>query len=341
MKATDERKVGRTDLNMTRLGMGCASLGGLFAPVDAPTCLATLQAAWDCGIRYFDAAPMYGLGRAEHMLGYFLREQIGARPSIVSTKVGRLMARDRPGRELPPEADKNPLDPGWWNGLPLREVFDYSYDGLMRSFDDSLQRMGRAGVDILYVHDIGKLTHAELAEHHWSALTKGGGFRALSDLRDAGIIKGFGLGVNEAEVVMAAMDEAELDCTLLAGRHTLLDQSADALLERAARENMAIVIGGVFNSGILASAAGGNLKFDYQDAPEAIVRKVGELRAVCDEFDVPLAAAAIQYPFRHEAVTSVLIGAKHPDRVKQNVDWFEMALPEELWQTLAAHGLAG
>lgn len=339
MKVTDTRAVGGMGLEITALGMGCASLGGLYASVDAETCMATLQAALDAGIGYFDAAPMYGLGRAEHMLGHFLREQAPEAATVVSTKVGRLMTRQRPGRTLPPEAEKNPLDAGWQNGLPFREVFDYSYDAIMRSFDDSQQRMGRARMDILFVHDIGKLTHADAAGFHWTALTKGGGFRALADLRDAGLIGGFGLGVNEAEVVLDAMNEARLDCTLLAGRHTLLEQNADALLAKALDTGMAIVIGGVFNSGILAAGNTGNRKFNYQDVPEAIASKVDRLAAVCNEFGVPLAAAAIQFPFRHSAVTSVLIGAKHPDRLRQNVDWFERPLPDELWQALENRGL--
>ncbi|WP_181763191.1 aldo/keto reductase [Mesorhizobium sp. B2-4-13] len=339
VKVTERRAVGATGLQLTALGMGCASLGGLYAPVDAETAITTLQAALDAGIGYFDAAPMYGLGRAEHMLGYFLRERVPQAPVVVSTKVGRLMARERPGRPLPPEAEKNPLDSGWHNGLPLREVFDYSYDAIMRSFDDSQQRMGRARIDMLFVHDIGRVTHADAAGFHWSALTMGGGFRALADLRDAGIIGGFGLGVNEAEVVLDAMNEARLDCTLLAGRHTLLEQNADALLAKALDEGMAIVIGGVFNSGILAAGNSGNRKFNYQDVPQEVARKVDELAAACAAFDVPLAAAAIQFPFRHPAVTSVLIGAKHPDRVRQNVGWFEQALPNELWQALEGRGL--
>ncbi|PZO80253.1 MAG: pyridoxal 4-dehydrogenase [Mesorhizobium amorphae] len=336
MQAGEMRAVGATGLSVSVLGMGCASLGGLYAPAPAETCQDALQAAWDAGIRYFDAAPMYGLGRAEHMLGYFLRERVGGDASaVVSTKVGRLMTLPRPGRALPPEAPKNPLDAGWSNGLPFREVFDYGYDAIMRSFDDSQQRMGRASLDLLFVHDIGRLTHAgEEADRHWTALTKGGGFRALEELRSAGLIKGFGLGVNEAEVLTEAMEEADLDCSLLAGRHTLLEQNATDLLDRAKARNMAVVIGGVFNSGVLAAAGGGNRKFNYGDVPEAVARKVEHLRSVCDRFDVPLPAAAIQFPLRHPAVTSVLIGAKHPDRVRQNVAWFEQPLPEDLWPAL-------
>ncbi|WP_372424492.1 aldo/keto reductase [Salinarimonas chemoclinalis] len=323
--------------------MGCASMGGLYTPVDGETCLQALDAAWACGLRYFDVAPMYGLGRSEHLLGHFLRERrgedAGGGDVVLSTKVGRLMARERPGRPLPPEGERNPLDSGWCNGLPFREVFDYSYDAVMRSLDDSQQRMGLAATDILYVHDIGRVTHGERAEAHWTALTTGGGFRALDELRRAGVIAGFGLGVNEAEVVLDAMNEADLDATLLAGRHTLLEQSADVLLEKARAARMAIVVGGVFNSGILAAGAGGLRKFNYQDAPEEVVRKVERLAEVCAGFDVPLAAAAIQFPFRHPAITSVLIGARHPDRVRQNVEWFETPLPDALWDALARDGL--
>lgn len=339
MKAGEIRRNARAGIEFTALGMGCASLGGLYSSVDDKTCIATLQAAWECGIRYFDAAPMYGLGRAEHILGHFLRERAPPSPVVISTKVGRLMARDRPGRPLPPAVAKNALDAGWGNGLPFREVFDYSYDAIMRSFDDSQQRMGIATIDLLYVHDIGKLTHAKNAASHWTALTKGGGFRALDDLRAAGIIKGFGLGVNEADVVLEAMNEADIDCTLLAGRHTLLEQKATSLLDKALAAGMSIVIGGVFNSGILAAGNSGNRKFDYQDVPQDIARRADQLTAACAAFGVPVASAAVQFPFRHAAVTSVLIGAKHPDRIRQSVGWFEMPLPAELWDALQEQGL--
>lgn len=341
MKANERRTISRASLDVTALGMGCASLGGLYAPVSIGDAVDTLQAAWDCGIRYFDAAPMYGLGRAEHIMGHFLREVAPpGEVAVTSTKVGRLMANARPGRPLPPAAPKNPLDAGWANGLPFHEVFDYSYEGIMRGFDDSQQRTGSDQLDLLYVHDIGSVTHGERQALHWQALTQSGGFRALADLRAAGLIKGFGLGVNEAQIVLDALNETDLDCTLLAGRHTLLEQNADALLEKAIERNMAIVIGGVFNSGILAAGRDGNRKFNYTDVPDDIAARVDALDDVCRQFDVPLAAAAIQYPFRNPAVTSVLIGAKHPSRVRQNVGWFEQDIPEELWSALQSRGLA-
>lgn len=337
MKVSDRRTLKRAGLEVTALGLGCAAFGGLYRSAGAPQALATLAAAWQAGIRHFDVAPMYGLGRAEHLLGHFLREEAGdSGDAVVSTKAGRLMARARPGRDLPPPAPANPLDSGWCNGLRFQEVFDYGYDGIMRSFDDSQQRMGRPEIDLLFVHDIGRLTHGERHEGHWTALVSGGGFRALSELRSAGLIKGFGLGVNEAEVIDAAMNEADLDCCLLAGRYTLLDRSGAALLDRAKARNVAVVMGGVYNSGILASATGGDRKFNYADAPPEILRKVDRLAGICARFEVPLGAAAIRFPLRNAAVASVLVGARSPQDVTASIDWFEHDIPDELWEALEA-----
>lgn len=340
-KTTELRKVGNTDLSVTALGVGSAPLGGLYAPVATSDAVAMLNAAWDAGIRYFDTAPMYGNGRSEHLVGQVLREKMdGGRNFALSTKVGRLMTTQRAGRQLPPEPPKNPLDPGWYNGLPFREVFDYSYDGVLRSFDDSQQRLGFTNPDILYVHDIGEVTHASLHEHHWTALTKGGGFKALSELRAAGDIKGFGLGVNEWQVIRDALNETDLDCSMLAGRYTLLDQdAAKEFLPLAQKRGMALVIAGVFNSGILASTTPGRRKFNYADAPEDVIARADRLREICNSFDVPLPAAALQFPMRHPATTCVVIGAKTAAQVMTNVEWFEQSIPEDLWSALESEGL--
>ncbi|WP_136683926.1 aldo/keto reductase [Falsirhodobacter xinxiangensis] len=328
MKATTRRPVGTTGLEVTALGIGSAPLGGLYADVPAPQALEMLETAWDLGIRYFDTAPMYGLTRSEHLVGQTLRERDGY---ALSTKVGRLMTTERAGRKLPPEPPKNPLDPGWHNGLPFREVFDYSYDGVMRSFDDSQQRLGIRDIDLLYVHDIGRVTHADLHDHHWGSLTKGGGFRALQELKAAGDIKGFGLGVNEWEAIRDALEETDLDCCMLAGRYSLLDRDAQDFLSRA---GVPLVIAGVYNSGILAAPKGGRRKFNYADADPAVVAKVERLREVCDGYDVPLAAAAIRFPMRHPAVTCVVIGAKTAAQLRQNVEWFDTDLPDAIWADL-------
>ncbi|KQQ79766.1 aldo/keto reductase [Aureimonas sp. Leaf324] len=338
MKASDKRHLKRAGVEVTALGMGTAPLGGLYTPVALADARAALQAAWDAGIRHFDTAPMYGLTRCEHLTGELLREE-APNSYVLSTKVGRLMTFDRPGRQLPPEGPKNEFDSGWNSGLSFREVFDYSYDAILRSYDDSRQRTGCPKLDILFVHDIGRVTHGEKHDHHWGALTKGGGFRALEELRAAKLIAGFGLGVNENEVILDAMEETDLDVCLLAGRYTLLDTSAaDELLPKCVEREVALVVGGVFNSGILASSSG-RKKFNYVDAPAEIIEKADRLRAECEAFGVPLPAAAIQFPMRHKATGNVVIGAKSADQVRQNVAWFEQAIPDELWQSLEDKGL--
>lgn len=338
LNASEKRTLGRTSLTVTALGLGTAPLGGLYAPVSRADADALLEAGWESGIRYFDSAPMYGYGRCEHLLGDMLREK--PERAVVSTKVGRLMTNERAGRTLPPSPPKNPLDSGWHNGLNFREVFDYSYDGVMRSFDDSQQRLGFPEIDLLYVHDIGRVTHADRHEFHWNALTRGGGFRALTELRAAGNIKGFGLGVNEWQIIRDALEEADLDCSLLAGRYSLLDQvSEKEFLPLAQKRGMALVIAGVFNSGILAAPRGGEQKFDYADASDEIIARTNRLHDICDQFDVPLAAAAMQFPLRHEAVSSILIGVRSPEQITQNVVWFEQSIPDELWTMLRSEGL--
>jgi len=333
LTATTRRPVGQTGLELTALGVGSAPLGGLYADVPTAQALDMLNTAWDLGLRYFDTAPMYGLTRAEHLVGQVLRDKDGSH--VLSTKVGRLMTTERAGRALPPAPPKNPLDPGWWNGLPFREVFDYSYDGVMRSYDDSQQRLGLDRLDILYVHDIGRVTHGELHDHHWAALTRGGGFRALQELKAAGNIRGFGLGVNEWEVIRDALQETDLDLCMLAGRYSLLDRDAgETFLPLAQARGVSLVLAGVYNSGILAAPKGGRTKFNYADADPAIIAQVEALRGVCDDYGVPLAAAAIRFPMRHPATTCVVIGAKTAAQLKQNVEWFDTDLPDAIWADL-------
>lgn len=333
LTATTRRPVGQTGLELTALGVGSAPLGGLYADVPTAQALDMLNTAWDLGLRYFDTAPMYGLTRAEHLVGQVLRDKDGSH--VLSTKVGRLMTTERAGRALPPAPPKNPLDPGWWNGLPFREVFDYSYDGVMRSYDDSQQRLGLDRLDIIYVHDIGRVTHGDLHDHHWAALTKGGGFRALQELKAAGNIRGFGLGVNEWEVIRDALEETDLDLCMLAGRYSLLDRDAgETFLPLAQARGVSLVLAGVYNSGILAAPKGGRTKFNYADADPAIIARVEALRGVCDDYGVPLAAAAIRFPMRHPAATCVVIGAKTAAQLKQNVEWFDTDLPDAIWADL-------
>lgn len=332
LTVNSRRKIASTGLEVTALGVGSSPLGGLYCDMPTAQALEVLSTAWDLGIRYFDTAPFYGSTRAEHLVGQILRERDGSH--VLSTKVGRLMTTERAGRKLSPEQPKSPLAPSWWNNLPFREIFDYSYDGIMRSYDDSQQRLGMARIDMLYVHDIGRVTHADLHDRHWGTLTRGGGFRALQELKAAGNIRGFGLGVNEWEIIRDALEETDLDCCMLAGRYSVLDRSAEAFLPLAQRRNVALAIGGVYNSGILAAPKNGRKIFNYADAAPEIVMRVEALRAVCDDYGVPLAAAAIRFPVRHPAVTCVVIGANTPAQLRQNVNWFNTDLPEDIWSDI-------
>jgi D-threo-aldose 1-dehydrogenase len=326
MRATDSVMLPHGGVALSRLGMGCAPIGGLYRPTSEQEARDAIDAAWDLGLRYFDTAPYYGFTLSEHRLGAALRER--ARDQfVVSSKVGRLMK---------PAAGVLPGECGWAEPLPFRPHYDYSYGAILRSHEDSLQRLGMAQIDILFVHDIGSLTHGDLHQHYWQQLTSGGGFRALEELRSSGQVSAIGLGVNEWEVVYAAMQECKLDCSLLAGRYTLLEQtSLSPLLEACERQGNAIVLGGPFNSGILA----GNRKFNYADAPADVIAKVEAIDAVCREFDVPLAAAALQFPMAHPAVASCIPGGRDVAQLRQNAAWFELPIPPELWRTLKQRGL--
>jgi len=327
MRVTDRRPLAAGGLSATALGLGTAALAGMYDAVDTATARATLAAAWDAGLRFLDTAPYYGFTRSERRVGEFLAERPRERAeAVLSTKVGRLMR---------PDATVAPGDNGFADPLPFRPVFDYSHDAILRSFEDSLQRLGLARIDVLLVHDIGRVTHGERHAHHWQALTAGGGFRALERLRAEGRVGAIGLGVNEWEVIHDALGETRLDCALLAGRYTLLEQGALPFLDECARRGVAIVVGGPFNSGLLA----GQAKFNYEDAPAELVRRAAALREACAAHDVPLEAAALQFPLAHPAVASVLSGMRSAAQVAQNVAWFERPLPGALWDELRKRGL--
>ncbi len=326
MNLSERRPLAKSPLALPVLGLGCSQLGGLYRDMPLQQAVDTLAGAWQQGIRYFDTAPFYGYGRSEHRLGAFLDEQ-PRDDFVLSSKVGRLLA---------PNGSERANGDGWERPLPFKPVYDYRYDAILRSHEDSLQRLGLARIDILYVHDIGRRTHGERHDLHWQALTRGGGFRALEELRSSGQIQAIGLGVNEWEVVVDSLEECPLDCTLLAGRYTLLEQeSLKPLLDRCRAQGHAIVAGGVFNSGILA----GGQHFDYGAAPPVVVAKVRALQAVCQEFAVPLAAAALQFPLAHPAVASAVIGARSAEQVASNLAWLQTPIPAEFWSTLKQRGL--
>jgi D-threo-aldose 1-dehydrogenase len=319
------RPLPSADLRLTTLGFGAAALAGLYDAVDADVAAATLQAAWDAGVRFIDTAPFYGYTLSERRVGEFL----AGKPRdgfVLSTKVGRLMQ---------PDATVQPGSDGWAAPLPFRPVYDYSYDGVMRSFESSLQRLGQSRIDLLLVHDIGRMTHGDQHERHWLALTDGGGLRALEALRSQGVVGAIGLGVNEWEVAQDALAIARLDCVLLAGRYTLLEQGSMGFMDRCAAAGVRIIIGGPFNSGLLA----GQARYNYGDVPADVMRRTEALSAACAEFDVPLEAAALQFPLAHPAVASVLAGMRSPTQVGANVAWLCHPIPRPFWLALHERGL--
>ena len=321
----EKRRIGRTDLEITTLGLGGASLAGIFAAVPAEQARATVSHALDSGLTYLDTAPQYGLGRSEHLVGDVLRTR--RVDAVLSTKVGRLLTPVSPARQ-----DRG----NWVDPLPFDQLYDYSYSGIMRSFEDSLQRLGLNSVDILYDHDIGTATHGvEANRTYWQQLA-GGGYRALRELRDTGLVSAIGLGVNEWEVLMDALALGDWDVFLLAGRYTLLEQTALApFMTTCAQRGGSVVVGGPFNSGILVGGA----TFNYAKAPEAIVARVRAIEEVCQSFNVPLPAAALQFPLTHPVVCNVLPGPRSPQELDGILAWWDINIPHELWTTLAAKGL--
>ncbi|KUF10836.1 aldo/keto reductase [Pseudoponticoccus marisrubri] len=305
-----------------RLAFGCGGLGGLYRPVGEAEAEAVLEAAWDAGIRYFDTAPHYGHGMSEHRLGRFLRDREGWR---LSTKVGRL---------LTPEADPPKVVNGFHSALPFRQHFDFTYDGIMRSVEDSHQRLGLNRIDILYVHDIGDPgAGTDTAEHRAQLLDSG--VRALEALKASGTIGAVGLGVNTVEICEELIGRMPMDLILLAGRYTLLDRSATArLFPLAEAHGVRFVIGGVFNSGILATGPVEGAHYNYAPAPPEVLARTARLEAICAAHGVPLASAALQYPDRHPLVVSTLIGTGKVSSLTRNVAQFSAELPDALWSEL-------
>lgn len=327
--ALPSRPLGRTGLAVTALGFGGAPLGDLYARLDDATAIAAVDAAAAAGISLFDTAPLYGRGLAEHRIGTALRRR--PRESFVlSTKVGRVYASAPAGVRR--------VD-GYAGGLPFEGRFDYSYDGAMRSLDQSLLRLGLASVDIVLVHDIDAWTHGHEADARMREALQGA-WRALVDLRSQHVVRAIGIGVNDASVCARVVRETDADCVLLAGRYSLLEQGAlDEFLPLAASRGVGVMLGGVFNSGILATGAIPGAKYNYQDAPPEIVSRVADIARVCGAHGVALAHAAIRFPLGHPAIASVVLGAVTPGEVARNLAAFSAPIPAELWRDLVAEGL--
>ncbi|WP_298852802.1 aldo/keto reductase [uncultured Ruegeria sp.] len=329
MNPNTRNKFGRVDLEVSAFGFGTAPIGNIFREIDEATSDAMIQHAWDKGVRYFDTAPMYGHGLSEMRTGHSLRWKDRG-DFILSSKVGRVL---KPGRRQ----DIN-FEP-WTNAAPFTMHFDYSYDGVMRSFEDSLQRMALERVDICFIHDIDVFTRGdEQPEVFKQAMD--GAWKALESLKQQGLVKAIGVGVNEWEVCHAALEQRDFDCFLLAGRYTLLEQDAlDKFLPLCEERGAAVVVGGGFNSGILATGAKEGAKYNYAPAPADIMDKVRKIEAVCAEYGVPLPAAALQFVVAHPAVPTFMAGTRTVEQLDQNLTWFSHEIPTQFWVDLKAKGL--
>ena len=318
----EKRNVGKTQLKIDVLGLGGAPLGGNFADLDYAQGIEIISTALDAGMSYFDTAPWYGFGRSERVLG----DQLRGKNYILSSKVGRLLA---------PGAVATPMDFGMIDPLPFHPVYDYSYDGVMRAFEDGLQRLGLDRIDILLAHDIGTFQHGDDNAKHFKDL-QGGGYKAMAELRADGRVQAIGLGVNENQVCLDALNIGQWDVFLLAGRYTLLEQTAlDELFPACDVVGTTIICGGPFNSGILV----GREMWNYNNAPKAVVNKVKALGAVADKYGIPLPAAALQFPLAHNTVTSVIPGPRSKVELEQILQWQSIKIPNEFWASLKSQAL--
>lgn len=317
------RQIGSTNVRVSEISFGCSSIGNLYREIDEADAQAVLQAAWDAGIRYFDTAPHYGRGLSEMRLGRFLS---GRPDCVLSSKVGRVLS---------PAAAPIARADGFINPAQNDVRYDYSGDGIEESFEQSCARLGRSHIDILYVHDLGADTHGTANDAHMEAFF-GSGYERLVALKEAGRIGAFGLGVNECQVCLDVMDHGPVDAILLAGRLTLLDRSAEAtLVPRCIDAGTSLVLGGIFNSGILATGPVEGATYDYGPAPQDVLDKVAGLQARAARFGVPLATAALQFGLHHKAAASVLLGTAKPSSLMRNLEAAFQELPAGIETLLA------
>ena len=325
MKKNDRAEIGRTGLTVSRLGLGGAPLAGLYQGVTDEAAAQVVNTYLDHGLGFFDTAPLYGSGVSETRLGTALSERVrngcDVRDTFVlATKVGRLLVPD-PTRDQDVWSDDLP---------PVGPVFDYSYDGTMRSLEESLERLGLDRVDILHIHD---------PDNHYDEALKGS-YRALARLRDEGVIRAVGVGMNQAKMLARFAREGDFDCFLCAGRYTLVDHTAlKRLLPLCEERKISLIIGGPYNSGILAQGSVNGAKFDYRKAPPQILERVRRVEEVCGRHGTPLKAAALQFPLAHPAVAAVIPGARSPEEVNENAKMAEFEIPADFWTELREEGL--
>ena len=333
MNPFEKRELGKTGINVTPLGFGAAQLGELYRTVSEDEAQQAIAAAYEAGVTFWDTSPWYGLGLSEHRIGHYLRQR--TRDSFtLQTKVGRVMSR-------PPDLANVDTDP-WAGGLPFVYRFDYSYDAIMRSYEDSLMRLGLNRVDLLLIHDLDHEEHGseQAVSRYMKQLSDGGGFKALDGLRSAGEIKGIGAGINQAHMIRRILNEFEMDVFLVAMPYSLLDQSPlEKELAICTQRNIGIVKGAPYASGVLATGSVSDSKFNYEKAPGHVMEKVRAIETVCKRHTVPLRAAALQFLLGHESIATVIPGPTSKAEVLDNIEMMSVSIANEFWADLKGEGL--
>jgi len=319
-----KRKLGNTDIHLFSLGFGGAPIGNLFEKLDDATCYKTLACCNDSNINLYDTSPYYGNGLSEHRLGNFLKT-LKPDSYYLSTKVGRY---------LTPEKEENINRGKWAGGLNFISNVDYSYDGVMRSFEQSLHRLAASKIDICLIHDVDTYTYGDQVDHYFKIAMKGA-YKAIAKLKEEKVIKAIGVGVNNSDICKRFAEEGEFDCILLAGRYTLLDQSAlDDCIPIAEEKNIGIILAGVFNSGILAKGIGDNSTYFYEKIPESIKLKYNEILRICRRYNISVSAAALQFCYANKQVASMIIGMDRQEQINNNISNLKVKIPNDLWNEL-------
>jgi D-threo-aldose 1-dehydrogenase len=328
MTVLPKRRIGKTKLEVTTLGLGGAPMGGFRATIPDSEAAALVETAWQDGVRYYDTSPFYGYGRSELRMGAALREK-PREEYVLSTKIGRILHPLKPGEKKPADFREN--------GLPgFSPEFDYSYDGVMRSLEHSHLRLGMARIDIALIHDVDFWTikDREILNHRFKTVMDSG-YRALDELRKAGVIGAIGVGINESDTSLRFIQAGDFDCMLLAGRYTLLEQGGLAeFLPECVKRNVSVILGGPYNSGILTGGVKAGATHDYVPAAAPLIEKAQKIEAVCKRHGVELGAAAMQFPLFHPAMAAVIPGALAVREVKENVARIGTKIPADLWSEL-------
>ena len=319
-----KRKLGKTDIELSAIGFGGAPIGDLFENLQDENCYKVLENCFEKNINHFDTSPYYGNGLSEQRLGNFLKK-IPKNKYYLSTKVGRY---------LTVEKEEN-IDRGKWvGGLNFVPNIDYSYDGVMKSFEQSLHRLATSKIDICLIHDVDRYTHGDQVDHYFK-IAMSGAYKALTQLKEEKIIKAIGIGVNDADMCKRFAEAGDFDCMLLAGRYTLLDQSAlDDCIPIAEEKNIGIILGGVFNSGILAKGIGENITYFYQTIPDNIKKKYNEISIICERYNVSVPSAALQFCYANKSISSMVVGMDREDQIKNNISSLSTNIPNDLWEEL-------